>query len=59
MFEVSWKSEERQLAAGGDVHYNEFVVELIMAANDVSVLTPLERARLIERAAATIRAQRD
>ncbi|MBB6179991.1 hypothetical protein HNQ75_001959 [Rhizobium flavum] len=32
---------------------------LIRAANEIDALTPFERVRLIERAAATIRSQRD
>lgn len=37
----------------------DFTAELIRAANEIYSLTPLERIRLIERAAATIQAQRD
>lgn len=37
----------------------EFIAELIRAANEIDALTPFERVRLIERAAATIQAQRD
>ena len=36
-----------------------FISELIRAANDVEKLTKLERARLLQRAAATIRVYRD
>ncbi|WP_281978559.1 hypothetical protein [Pseudorhizobium flavum] len=37
----------------------DFIAELIRAANEIDALTPSERVRLIERAAATIQAQRD
>jgi hypothetical protein len=36
-----------------------FISELIRAANEIHTLTAIERTRLIERAAATIQAQRD
>ena len=37
----------------------DFIAELIRAANEIHTLTSVERVRLIERAAATIQAQRD
>lgn len=37
----------------------DFTAELFRAANQIETLTPSERVRLIERAAATIQAQRD
>ena len=37
----------------------DFIAELIRAANEIYLLTPLERVRLIERAVATIQAQRE
>jgi hypothetical protein len=37
----------------------DFIAELIRAANEVHLLAPLERKRLVDRAAATIAAQRE
>lgn len=37
----------------------DFIAELVRAANEVHLLGPAERRRLIERAAATIAAQRE
>lgn len=37
----------------------DFIAELIRAANEIHLLAPVECLRLIERAAATMQAQRD